>query len=183
MRICVSVRGMLAEPRNGRQRSQWGPRPEPGDRRRQCGGRAPPRALRGTRSDGPREARLAAGWRPAMPDRPGTREAGAVTDSVSAPVHGHGHRVGCGMDQPAYAFLRFASYESCYPSPLGDPRGRHLTDFVRDRFQDSVGQCGPDGRTRISPASRTRRPEDARRLDPCHISGAHDPRPRTNRGL
>ena len=102
-----------------------------------------------------------------MPDRPGTRDAGAVTDSVSAAVHGHGHRGGCGMDQPAYAFLRFASYESCYPSPFGDPGGQHLTDFVRDRFQDSVGQCGPGGRTRMSPASRIRCPE--MHGDPTHV--------------
>ena len=82
-----------------------------------------------------------------MPDRPGTRDAGAVTDSVSAAVHGHGHRGGCGMDQPAYAFLRFASYESCYPSPFGDPRGRHPTSLIGKGFQSRLGAEGSRGRS------------------------------------
>jgi len=53
---------------------------------------APPRALRGTRSEAPREARLAVGRRPAVPGRPCTPEAGAANDLASAHVAGHGLR-------------------------------------------------------------------------------------------
>ena len=38
-----------------------------------------------------------------MPRRPCTAESGAATDSASAPVHGHGHPFGRGVDQPDYA--------------------------------------------------------------------------------
>ena len=68
---------------------------------------APPRALRGTRSDAPREARLAVGRRPAVPGRPCTPEAGAANDLASAHVAGHGLRSALGVD----------------PSPLRAPSG------------------------------------------------------------
>lgn len=108
MRICVSVLGRLAEPRNGRPARPWGPRPGPGGDCLRCGGGAPPRALRGTRSDGPREQWSAVGQRPAMPDLPCTPEAGAVNGPASADVAGHWHRFRLGMDQPGYLrLLRF----------------------------------------------------------------------------
>ena len=80
-------------------------RPGPGDRRRRSGGGVPPRARRGTRSDAPREARLAVGRRPAMPDRPCAPEAGAANDRTSAHVAGNGHRFRLGVDQPDYLRL------------------------------------------------------------------------------
>ena len=80
-------------------------RPGPGDRRRRSGGGAPPRPLRGTRSDAPREARLAVGRRLAMPDRPCAPEAGAANDLASAAADGHGHRFRLGVDQPDYLRL------------------------------------------------------------------------------
>ena len=47
------------------------------------------------------------GWqpdkRPAVPGGPCTPKAGATTDAASAPVNGHGHRFGRGVDQPDYA--------------------------------------------------------------------------------
>ena len=104
----VAPASMLAEQRNGRLRSPWGLRPGPGKGRRARGGGAPPRSLRRTRSDGPREARLTLGRRPAMPGRPCALEAGAANEPASADVAGHGHRFRLGVDQPDYLrLLRF----------------------------------------------------------------------------
>ncbi len=61
---------------------------EPVGGRRQRGGGAPSRALRGHPFNGPGKARSAAGWRPAMPGRPCTREAGAATDPRQRPRRG-----------------------------------------------------------------------------------------------
>ena len=142
MQICVSVRSMLAESRNGRQRSPWAPRPEPGDRRRQCGGGAPAGALRGTRSDGPREARRAVGQRLAMPGRPRTPGAGPATGAASADADEHRHRFGRGVDQPDYASppaLRLVwSWLPLRASVTR--RGRHLTDSIRNWFQSGRGR-------------------------------------------
>ena len=78
----------------------WGPRPGPGHRGRRRGAGAPPRAIRGTRSNGPRAG--AAG---------GRTEAGA-NDSASTDIAGRGRRFRLGVDQPDYVrFLRcFVSF-------------------------------------------------------------------------
>ena len=53
----------------------------------------------------PREAGPTVGQRLAMPGHV-PPEAGVATDSASAPVHGHGHQFGRGVDQPG---IRFSS--------------------------------------------------------------------------
>ena len=88
-----------------RPTSPWARRPGPGDRRRRSGAGAPPRALRETRSDAPREARPGVGRRPAMPGCPCTPEAGAANDLASAAADGHGHRFRLGVDRPDYLRL------------------------------------------------------------------------------
>ena len=101
----VATGGRLASRHKPRQTRPWERRPGQGDRRRRGGVGTPPRALRGTRSDGPREAWLAVGRRPAMPGRPCTPEAGAANDLASAHVAEHWHRFRIGVDQADYLRL------------------------------------------------------------------------------
>ncbi len=61
-----------------------------------------------------------------MPGRPCTPETGAATDHADAPVDGHGHQFGRGVDQPDYASPPFRLVWSCCPSRFGDPKGNTL---------------------------------------------------------
>ena len=100
----LGVRGGTA-PRHWRGPTSLSPTcPRPVVGCRQYSG-APPQALRGTRSDGPPEARPTVGRWPALPGHLCTHEAGAATDPASAPVDGHGHRFRRGVGQPDYVRL------------------------------------------------------------------------------
>ena len=103
---------------------------------------------------GPREARPAEAWRLAMSGHPCTPEAGAATDSASAPVHARGVSSAVGWINLTKLLLRrFASFESCCPSRFGDPKGDIL------RISSATG---------FNPAHRGRRPPKPIR---AHLSG------------
>ena len=73
--------------------------------------------------NGPREARPAAGWRPSIPGRPCTREAGAATDPRQAPPGGgRGHQFRRGLDQPE--LLVSSSLFSFFFKDMSDIRQR-----------------------------------------------------------
>jgi len=128
-------KGYAAEQRNGRQRSPRGPLLRPGARNRRGGGGAPPRTLRGTRSDGPREARPAVGRR-LMPRRPCALEAEAGNDPASVAANGQLHRFRLGLDQPDYASpSAFRLVGTRTPFTLRWPEGQDLTDSVAAGFQ------------------------------------------------
>ena len=66
-----------------------------------------------------------------MPSRPCTPEAGALTASAEAPVDGHGHQFGQGVDQSDYASppaVRFVGRAAL--TRFGDPKG----DILRVSF-------------------------------------------------
>ncbi len=119
---------MDTESRNGRQTSPWATCLGGFADQRPRGGGAPPGALRGTRSDGPRKARSAVVLRPATSGRPCSPQCQAANNPASAGVDGRGRRFRLGGGStwllacpPVLRLVR-----SCGPPGFGDPKGRIL---------------------------------------------------------